>query len=101
MALYSHGDLPGEWIGMNQGKGNLLHFCFLHCLYEWVEKQMPVVEEVPLKNYFEEVPKSGTQFDNEYMGKFVEEVNPDDPIRGKDRLLEVDREAVNEYWRDL
>ena len=49
------------------------HFCSIHCLGEWVKKQMSVVGEVEAP--FEiDVPR-------------VE--------------IEVNCEAVNEYWRDL
>jgi len=71
MALYSHGDLPDGWISIKVGRGDLLHFCSLHCLHEWVAKQMPVVES-----------------------SMVEYANSSGPGP-------LSLEAVNEYWRDL
>jgi len=46
MAVFSHGDLPQDWISTKVGSGDLMHFCSLHCLHGWIEKKLPVVEEV-------------------------------------------------------
>jgi len=49
------------------------HFCSLHCLHGWVEKQIPVVENV--ETPFEvDVPR-------------IE--------------IELDEHVIKEYWRDL
>jgi len=54
------------------------HFCSLHCLHEWVEKQMPVVEEV-----------KSIQF------PFLEGLPPGA------RLFNDLSPQKDEYWRDL
>jgi hypothetical protein len=36
--------LPMPWFKVQEGMGDEQHFCSIHCLHEWVEKQMPVVE---------------------------------------------------------
>lgn len=51
--VHDFDDVPKSWFFVREGKkfkddGNVayMHFCSLHCLHEWVEKQIPVVGEV-------------------------------------------------------
>ena len=44
-----HDPLPEGWLSLAKGDElERMHFCSLHCLHDWVEKQFPVVEEVKL-----------------------------------------------------
>lgn len=75
MAVFSHGDVPQDWISAKKGKGDLLHFCSLHCLDEWVQKQMVVYPAT----------------------------SDDSPLMPSSMLNEsqVKNIVPDEYWRDL
>ncbi|HEX9503850.1 MAG TPA: hypothetical protein VF974_06060 [Patescibacteria group bacterium] len=77
--IEGNGAFPDDWIVAKQGGESEMHFCSFHCLHEWVEKQMEVK---PMSEMFPDAFKS---------------IDPNMAIEP----IEVDREAVNEYWRDL
>jgi hypothetical protein len=79
-----HEKLPKEWLAVKDGNDcDLLHFCSLHCLHDWVEKQFPVVEEVkPMSEMFPDAFKT---------------INPP-AILSESQVKNI---VPDEYWRGL
>jgi hypothetical protein len=70
---------PKGWVSLQRDQQEM-HFCSLHCLHDWVEKQTIVANEEVSPDKLE-------------LWKEVKIVRAE--------MIEVERDEVNEYWRDL